>query len=91
MDQKGAEILSRGLDMKGLGPWNTWPNRFAILDAKYYTMMYNRTRNHGVYIGIPYEPSNHSSNYGSRGGDTYYDNSLPSSNTHVSSERFPTG
>ncbi|KAI7787108.1 hypothetical protein LA080_001200 [Diaporthe eres] len=68
MDQEGAEMLSRGLDMKGLGPWNTWPNRFAILDDKYYTMMYSRTRNHGVYIGIPYEPSNHSSNYGSRGG-----------------------
>ncbi|KAG6363055.1 hypothetical protein INS49_008150 [Diaporthe citri] len=90
MDQKSSEKPSRDLDMKGLGPWNTWPNRFAILDAKYYTMMYNRSRNHGVYIGTPCEPSNHSSDYGSRGDNTYYNNSLPPSNTHVSSARFPT-
>lgn len=127
MDRNGAEMPSRYPDMKGLGPWNTWHNRFAILDAKYYIMMYNRTRNHGVYIDTPYESSNHSSNSGYQGDDTYYDKSLldiedqllvvennarttyefeegssddsattkdpsiPSSNTPISSEEFPSG
>lgn len=76
MDQKGVEMPSRYLDLKGLGPWKTWPNRFAILDAKYCSMMYNRTSDHGLYTSTPYESSNHSSNHGSRADGTYYDNSL---------------
>lgn len=91
MDQKGAEMPSPYPDMKGLGPWNTWPNRFAILDVEYYTKMCNRTQYRGVYMSTPYGPFKHSSHCGSRGDDTYYDNSLLSSNRHVSSEVFPTG
>lgn len=101
MDQKGVETPSRGLDIKGLGSWSTWPNRFAILDAEYYTMLHNRTQSHGVYIDMPYEPSNYSNQDGqiiSRFEDRLTDDStttyclpLPSHNTHVSSEGFPAG
>lgn len=127
MDQKSADTPSRGLDIKGLGPWSTWPNRFAILDAEYYTTLHNRTQSHGVCVDTPHESSDYSSKDCSRSGDTYCDSSLvgignqlllikknaritpeleeglsedstttyvpsiPSNNTHISSERLSTG
>lgn len=74
MDQKSTNTPSRGLDIKGLGAWNTWPNRFAILDAEYCTMLHNRTPSHGV--DTPHESSNYSNKDCSRSDETYYDNSL---------------
>lgn len=76
MNQKGTTPPIRGLDIKGLGPWNNWPNRFAILDAEYYTILHNRTQSHGVSVDTPHEPSGYSSKDCSRGDDTYYDNSV---------------
>lgn len=126
MDQKGVEQPIQGLDMKDLGPWYTWSNRFAILDARYCIMMHKRTQKHGVHVVTPHEPSNYSSKDCSRSDDTYNENSvidignqfllkeknaqitpeleegltedstttygasIPSNNTHISSERLST-
>lgn len=77
MYPKGAKMPSRGPDMKGLGRWNTWHNRFAILDPEYYIMMHSSTQNPGVCVDTSYEPSKHSSSVSSRGDDTYFDSSFP--------------